>query len=608
MKWSTDEFTGKRFGKYEVLCRLAVGGMAEIFLGFARQGPFLGKAVVLKRILAEQREDPQALQMLIDEAKLTATLSHPNVAQVIDLELAGEDVLLVIEFIQGANLEELVDAFKAKNEPVPLGFVLAVITEAAKGLGVAHTNKDATGKPAPIIHRDVTPRNIMVDFEGTSKVLDFGIARAMGSQRRTVAGMVRGTTAYMSPEQAIGKDLDPRTDLFSLGTIFHELLVGQRLFYKGNPGAEMAAVYEGEIPVPSKANRRVPKQLDTVVMKALERAKDKRYQSASDFARDIALAAGATTWPAQKCAEVVRERFLSRRQDVLRLLSRIPLRELGASTEVGRANPVPAPPPYPEGRTVMAPMPQAPATDQAQALPQDYEDEPRTLMHTKPPPAELAQGPRRPPPPEPELLTDPGRPAPPPSALSEAALFDDLHAPQGDSATRIMSTSAATGAAPAAGPRGGSPPRGSVALKAPSSPRMRPVREPAPRPESEAPANPPPPPRQGTSKLLVVLIALVAVAAGGVGGAVIYRQMQEAPRSPAAQFGRLSVATDRPTEVSLMGQVLGSTPLVDVWVPAGKHTLELKEGDGDRFALDVEVGGKTATKVDVTLDSLRKLP
>ena len=166
----------------------------------------------------------------------------------------------------------------------------------------------------------------MVDFEGATKVLDFGIARAKGSERRTQAGMVRGTTAYMSPEQAIGKELDPRTDLFSLGTIFHELLTGQRLFYKGNPGQEMAAVYEGEIPLPSKVNRRVPKALDAVVMQILERKLDKRYQTALELIRDLSLAAGSTAWSKERCAELVRERFSARQKDIEKLVIRIPNR------------------------------------------------------------------------------------------------------------------------------------------------------------------------------------------------------------------------------------------------------------------------------------------
>jgi serine/threonine protein kinase len=338
MKWTTDEFTGKRFGKYEVLCRLAVGGMAEIFLGFAHAGPYAGRPVVLKRILAEQREDPAALQMLIDEAKLTATLNHPNVAQVLDLETDADDVLLVIEFISGANLEEVVAACSQRGEGVPLGFALAVICEAAEGLATAHGHQASSGGAVPIVHRDVTPRNVMVNFDGAIKVLDFGIARAKGSARRTQAGMVRGTTAYMSPEQAVGKELDPRSDLFSLGVIAHELLTGARLFYRGHPAQEMAAVYEGDIPLPSKVNRRVPKAVDPVVMKALERKVDRRYQSALELTRDLALAAGSATWPRERSAELVRMHFIERQRETDRLLARIPVGDLlpEGPTQIGR--------------------------------------------------------------------------------------------------------------------------------------------------------------------------------------------------------------------------------------------------------------------------------
>ncbi len=147
MEWSEDEFTGRRFGKYEVLCRLAVGGMAEIFLAFPRSGDHIGEPVVLKRILADQREDENALQMLLDEAKLTATLNHPNVAKVLDLEVDGEEVLLVIELIAGANMEEIVAIFQETKEAVPLGMALTVVREAAQGLAHAHAHLDAKGRP-----------------------------------------------------------------------------------------------------------------------------------------------------------------------------------------------------------------------------------------------------------------------------------------------------------------------------------------------------------------------------------------------------------------------------------------------------------------------------
>ncbi len=581
MKWTTDEFTGRRFGKYEVLCRLAVGGMAEIFLGFARSGPFVGRPVVIKRILNEQREDPNAMQMLLDEAKMTATLSHPNVAQVMDLETDDEEVLLVIEFITGANIEEIVEAYTARQEPVPLGFAITVIREAAQGLGHAHGHKSSKGELMPIIHRDVTPRNVMVDFEGAIKVLDFGIARAKGSERRTQAGMVRGTTAYMSPEQAIGKELDPRTDLFSLGTIFHELLTGQRLFYKGNPGQEMAAVYEGEIPLPSKVNRRVPKALDTVVMRALERKLDKRYQTATELIRDLSLAAGSTAWGKERCADLVRERFSSRQKEIEKLVIRIPRQAPPPGASGG--------PSYPEGRTIVSKSPvQAPLNDHS-------DSGARTMIGVGP------LGDRRP-----TLATEPGsvaatdtsrpqmKPATPPpqpptnpaasqQGLSAAQLFDD------DDDHEVVATRIIAGGSLRSLPK---------ISEMPTDPRRAAI----PR-ETDAH------PGQGSSRAVLAIAAVIALLLGAVGGAFIFRSMQTPPPPPpSAVLVRLTLSADRPATVWLGKQELGATP-VTVFVPSGRHLLELREEDGPRRSLEVNLPGtETEARMVVTLDSLPQLP
>jgi serine/threonine protein kinase len=581
MKWTTDEFTGKRFGKYEVLCRLAIGGMAEIFLGFARSGPFVGRPVVIKRILNEQREDPNAMQMLLDEAKMTATLSHPNVAQVMDLETADDEVLLVIEFISGANIEEIVEAYTARGEPVPLGFALSVIREAAQGLGHAHTHKSSRGEVMPIIHRDVTPRNVMVDFDGAIKVLDFGIARAKGSERRTQAGMVRGTTAYMSPEQAIGKEVDPRSDLFSLGTIFHELATGQRLFYKGNPGQEMAAVYEGEIPLPSKVNRRVPKALDTVVMRILERKIDKRYQSATDLIRDLSLAAGSTAWGKERCAELVRERFAARQKDVDKLLARIPNRSSGERVPMA-TGPGVGGPAYPEGRTIMARAPTGPPEDTAGA---------RTMMGAAPlsdrrpslgtdsVPAVTDLG--RPSINVPRPSTPPPQPPASPSGLSAEQLFaeDDGPVP-----TRVVT--------------GGSKRSLQSVQEQPTDPRRNAI----PRPTEEdhrAQSG------GGTSKVMLVVGALLILLVGGVGGAFLLKSLQPAPVNAVV---RLVLSSDRPATVYLGMQELGTTP-ISVFVPSGHHALQLDELGGPKRTLDVNLPGTNAEeRMVVTLDSLPLVP
>ncbi len=572
MKWQPDEFTGKRFGKYEVLCRLAVGGMAEIFLGFPHLGQFVGRPVVLKRILAEQREDPTALQMLLDEAKVTATLTHPNVAQVLDLEMAGEDVLLIIEFISGANVEELVDVYRERQELLPLGMVLSLIRDSAQGLGNAHAHKDARGQPQPIIHRDVTPRNLMVNAEGISKVLDFGIARAMGAQRRTVAGMVRGTTAYMSPEQAIGKELDPRTDLFSLGTIFHELLTGQRLFAKGNPAQEMAAVYEQEIPLPSKVNKRVPRAIDPVVMRALDRKRETRYQSAMELIRDLSLAAGSTAWPKERCGEVVRDRFAQRLSEIEALVARIPARYTQA-----RSAPA-APPPYPEGRTVVTPLKPTPAATATGEHTGEFtgEQEARTVIHHKP--IKGAAGPAIMPPP-PAAQTDTGHPATP--SLSEDQLFGDLDGDQAAERTRIIQGGSMRGLRPV--------PDGDVS-NVPTDPGRNKVQ------------------RQGSGSRILAIVAVGVALIIGAGAGAYFMGRQAKTTPPVASIGRLTLTTDRPAEVTLGGQTLGKTPITNAFVPAGRHALQLREEDGTVRALDVDVPPGDGANLTVTLDTLAKVP
>jgi serine/threonine protein kinase len=569
--------------------------MAEIFLGYAHKGPFVGRPVVIKRILNEQREDPNAMQMLLDEAKNTATLMHPNVAQVIDLETDDDEVLLVIEFINGCNIEELVEVYTVRQEPLPLGFAITAIREAAQGLGHAHAHKNSRGELLPIVHRDVTPRNIMVDFEGSVKVLDFGIARAKGSERRTQAGMVRGTTAYMSPEQAIGKEIDPRTDLFSLGTIFHELLTGQRLFYKGNPGQEMAAVYEGEIPLPSKVNRRVPKSLDNVVMRLLERKLEKRYQTSLEMVRDLSLAAGSSAWSRERCAELVRASFSSRQGEVEKLLVRIP-HKVPAAQQISSA------PAYPQGRTIVS------RTPQQGLVPMGNDDSSgaRTLVGAQPLTNRipLATEPGRH-----EPVTDPGRPAvsplnlkqatpqpmppaPPlsssPSAggLSAAQLFDEE--PAREERTRILPGGSTRGL-----PRAdGSPQAPSLLISEQTTdPRRQAVR------------------REGNSTGTLIVAAIVALALGAVGGAFLIQKMQQpTQQQPAATIVRLSLSTDRAATVFLGKQQLGPTP-INVFVPSGKHQLEIVEEGGARRGLEINLSTSEAeAKMVVTLDSLPLLP
>ena len=575
MAFAPDEFTGRSFGKYEALCRLAVGGMAEIFLGYTRTGPFAYKPVVLKRMLSEQREDPTALQLLIDEAKVTAGLHHTNVAQIYDLEVTPDEILLVIQFIQGANLEEVVQAQVEKKELVPVGLVLAVIRDAAQGLHQAHITRDARGQPRPIVHRDVTPRNIMVGFDGVGRVLDFGIARAQGAERRTVAGMVRGTTAYMSPEQAIGQNLDPRSDLFSLGIIFHELLVGQRLFSRENPGKEMAAVYEAPIPPPSALNRRVPKALDPIVLRLLERSLSRRYATATDVVRDLQLAAGSTTWGPERCGELISERFASRHKAINQLVARIDAggHRLPAGGTQGYDDDSESRTQVERPSAVLGRVPVAKSKEASTATNPGLDSGPPA----GPPRPQASPQPRRNS--YVEVPTDPARPRGPlPAPREELATAMDLRVqdPDGSAVPTKFFKPDFDDSARATGPdskitvtrTGAGPGRG----------------------------------------VLFAGLAVLAMVVGAAGGALVYRAVGGASPPQSQGVGRLSISTDRPAEVLLGDQRLGTTPLVDLWLPAGRTALRVREENGPWRTLEVDVRRDQVNRVSVKLDTLPEIP
>ena len=168
--------------------------------------------------------------MLVDEAKLSVLLSHTNVVQVYDLGKVGDDYFISMEFIDGVNLRQIINRLKELNQPIEQELAVYIISEVCKGLDYAHTKKDADGNPLSIVHRDISPQNVLVSYEGEVKIVDFGIAKAAMNISHTLAGILKGKISYMSPEQALGKIVDRRTDIFSAGLVFYELLTGQKLF------------------------------------------------------------------------------------------------------------------------------------------------------------------------------------------------------------------------------------------------------------------------------------------------------------------------------------------------------------------------------------------
>jgi len=300
-------------GKYDVLCRLSTGGMSEIFLAYQKGLAGFRKIVVLKSILPDIRGEEEFVRMFLDEAKTTALFNHPHIAQVFDLDVDGETLFLAMEFVQGCTLVEMARACRQAKEPIPIGFTLLAVRDTALALHYAHTFTDPRGRKQVVIHRDVAEKNIMVTYDGTTKLLDFGIAKALGKANgRTTVGMVKGTSGYMSPEQIRGEPLDARSDVFSLGVVLHECLTGMRLFHGKTPEEGMLSALREEIPPPSRLNPDVSASIDAVVLKALMRERDSRYNTSLEFARAIEKAANGQMWHPEQSGELVLRHFEER--------------------------------------------------------------------------------------------------------------------------------------------------------------------------------------------------------------------------------------------------------------------------------------------------------
>jgi eukaryotic-like serine/threonine-protein kinase len=286
------EFTpGQIYGKYQLVDRIAIGGMAEIFL--AKQSGVEGfeKTLALKRIRPHLSHDDMFVNMFLNEAKLAAELSHPNIVQIYDLGKIADSHFIAMEYVSGRDMSRVIPKSKALGIPFPLEYALKIASSTLEALYYAHNKADNAGNPLHIVHRDVTPENILVAFSGSVKIADFGIAKAtasLGSDRHeTKAGEIKGKLSYMSPEQCMGKDVDHRSDIFSLGVVLYEWITGFKLFSGDNDLAVMNNIIEGKIYPPSYFRDGVPDVVETLLMKSLEKDRKRRYQSAWDMQFDI---------------------------------------------------------------------------------------------------------------------------------------------------------------------------------------------------------------------------------------------------------------------------------------------------------------------------------
>ena len=274
-------------GGYTIVGELATGGMAELFLA-RRVGPEgFARSVVVKRILPHLAKSDEFVRMFLDEARIAAGIRHPNVVSVEELGRDGDSLFMVMEYLSGESLHALIAELARRNRHLDPALAAHVVAEACAGLHAAHEMTDDSGRPLEVVHRDVSPQNLFITYDGSVKVLDFGIAKAADRLTRTETGYFKGKFAYMAPEQIKEQPVDRRADVFALGVVLFEALTGRRLFRTKNPAATLRAVLESSIVRPSAIRPNIPSALDEACLKALSRPIDQRHATAAELRRDL---------------------------------------------------------------------------------------------------------------------------------------------------------------------------------------------------------------------------------------------------------------------------------------------------------------------------------
>ncbi|MES1210248.1 MAG: serine/threonine-protein kinase, partial [Pseudomonadota bacterium] len=277
-----------QFGKYTLFELIGRGGMAEVYKARIQGPAGFERTFVVKRILPHLSSDPTFIKMFVEEAKLSARLAHPNIVHIFELGAVEGEYFISMEYIRGHDLSETMRAiWKTMGPPRP-ELVAYIGREACRGLAYAHSLTDDNGEPLGMVHRDISPSNVMLSYEGAVKLLDFGIAKALGDAPETTKnGTMKGKYAYMAPEQTEGENVDNRSDIFACGIVLHEVLTGRRLFKGSNDVQTIERVRRCEVPRPSLQNPAVPPALDAIVLKALARNPADRWSDAADMANAL---------------------------------------------------------------------------------------------------------------------------------------------------------------------------------------------------------------------------------------------------------------------------------------------------------------------------------
>ncbi|WP_428266713.1 serine/threonine-protein kinase [Haliangium sp.] len=299
---------------YEAPVRLAFGGMAELFVAWQRGANGFRRQVVLKRILPQFASDAGFVEMFLNEARIALTLSHPNIVRCYDLVEAPEGPTIVMEYVRGATVREMMAAARRSGERLPYGLVVRIMSAVADALDYAYNGRGPDLVPRRIIHRDVTPTNVLVSTDGDVKLTDFGIAKAMQSDVATRTASLKGKCAYMAPELVRGEPIDHRTDIFSAGVMLYELTTGRRAFRRDTDMATMQAILRHELERPSEIVSDYPRSLERLVLRAMAHDPAERYDSASELSKELHDCAISEGWPAdrQELEHLMRRTFPDR--------------------------------------------------------------------------------------------------------------------------------------------------------------------------------------------------------------------------------------------------------------------------------------------------------
>ncbi|NPC86997.1 protein kinase, partial [Pyxidicoccus fallax] len=336
------------FGKYQLLKKLATGGMAEVWL--ARQMGIEGfqKNLVVKRILPHLAEDREFVEMFRNEALIAARFNHPNIAQVYEFGEANGTYYIAMEFIHGEDLGRVMRKAASTGQWIARPLAIRIVAAACEGLHYAHSRTDDAGRPLRVVHRDISPQNILISFDGSVKLVDFGIAKAADQASLTKSGAIKGKFAYMAPEQAAGKPLDGRADIFAIGLVLYELLTGHRPLKRDSELATLQAAMECAIDPPSQVAD-VPEDMDPVVMRAIAKNADDRYRDARQFQMALEEILVGQRWVAGsvQISELMETLFADRLAEEKAQGQVIPVGEDSANS----GTPQPPPPPQERGRS-----------------------------------------------------------------------------------------------------------------------------------------------------------------------------------------------------------------------------------------------------------------